>query len=475
MGRESGPPGGSGILDAEPETTDTAIEAAADDAAGLAEREAAYEKFVWDNLRRNYLGNYLHGMLGMTGFRLVNAPTFLPAYLHMISGSNTIVGLGLALQQLGGIISPIFAGTKIEHRTKVMPAAMWMGGLGRLAILGIGLSAWFVTNDKYVITLPWGGTVELQPLVWAVLFFMLMFGIFMGAQRVVFSLLMSKVIPLSRRGRLQAWRNTTGGAIAAVLALVAGKYFIGDNLFGNGYAVTFLFACALTTIGLWALQMLLKEPEPPTTRTQGRFRDRLREFPSLISQDRSYGFFLLVQMLATSARIATPFYILYVGQSIQLTGAAGGAMLGLLSLGFLGADTASNLVWGYLGDKTGFRLVLLVSVGGWIAATILLMTIHSTPAIFVAFAGLGAAQAGYNMAAQTMILEFGSRDDLPMRIAVSATAESTTATAGPLIGGIISQLFGYNVVFGASLGFLGAALLILVFAVREPRTRLAAA
>ncbi len=47
----------------------------------LAAREAAYEKFVWDNLKRNYLGNYLHGMLGMTGFRLVNAPTFLPAYL----------------------------------------------------------------------------------------------------------------------------------------------------------------------------------------------------------------------------------------------------------------------------------------------------------------------------------------------------------------------------------------------------------
>src|SRR5690606_38557257 len=36
----------------------------------LAEREAAYEKFVWDNLKRNYIGHYLHGMLGMTGFRL---------------------------------------------------------------------------------------------------------------------------------------------------------------------------------------------------------------------------------------------------------------------------------------------------------------------------------------------------------------------------------------------------------------------
>ena len=35
-----------------------------------------------------YAGHYLHGMLGMTGFRLVNAPTFLPAYLHAVSGSN---------------------------------------------------------------------------------------------------------------------------------------------------------------------------------------------------------------------------------------------------------------------------------------------------------------------------------------------------------------------------------------------------
>ena len=36
----------------------------------MAEREAAYERFVWDNLKRNYIGNYLHGMLGMTGFLL---------------------------------------------------------------------------------------------------------------------------------------------------------------------------------------------------------------------------------------------------------------------------------------------------------------------------------------------------------------------------------------------------------------------
>lgn len=421
----------------------------------LAAREAAYEKFVWDNLKRNYLGNYLHGMLGMTGFRLVNAPTFLPTYLFAVSGSNSIVGLALALQQVGGIISPIFGATKVEHRTKVMPAAMWMGGLGRLAILGMGVAGWFLSG---------------QPLVFALLFFILMFGIFMGAQRVVFNLLMSKVIPISRRGRLQAWRNATGGLIAAILAWVAGKYFVDANLFGNGYGTTFIFAFLLTSAGLWALQLLLKEPEPPTVRPQARFRDRLRDFPQLIAQDKAYAAFLLVQMLATSARIATPFYILYVGKVIG----ADGATLGLLSFAFLGADTVSNLLWGYLGDKTGFRLVLVVSLIGWVGATIMLLNLHDVTSIFAAFALLGASLSGYMMAANTMILEFGNRDDLPMRIAVSATAESITATAGPLIGGVVAEVYGYSTVFLASLGFLAAAFVILILAVRDPRRRVAA-
>jgi MFS family permease len=175
-------------------------------------------------------------------------------------------------------------------------------------------------------------------------------------------------------------------------------------------------------------------------------------------------------MLATSARIATPFYILYVGASIHMTP----ALLGVLTAAFLGADTISNLVWGYLGDKTGFRIVLIASLIGWVAATIMLLNLHTPTAIFSAFAVLGASLSGYMMAANTMILEFGNRDDLPMRIAVSATAESITATAGPLIGGVVAEIYGYSTVFLASLGFLAAAFVILVLAVRDPRRRAAA-
>lgn len=430
------------------DAADPAVASAPDD---LATREAAYERFIWDNLRRNYVGNFVHGMLGMTGFRLINAPTFMPAYLHLVSGSNTVVGLGLALQQMGGIISPLVAGAAIEHRPKIMPMAIVLGSLGRLAILGMALTGWFLRDQAQVLTL---------------LLFVFLFGVFMGAQRVAFTLLMSRVIPISLRGRLQAWRNAIGGLIAAILAYASGKYLIGANVLGNGYATTFILAFFLTSLGLWFLQHQIREPIPPTIREPVRMRDRMRDIPGLIAADPGYRWFLIMQMLATSARIATPFYILHVGETMHLDGAT----LGLLSLAFLGADTVSNILWGYLGDRKGFRVVLVLSIAGWIASTVVLMTLGTSAAVFLAFFGLGAAQAGYMMASQTMILEFGHRDDLSMRIGISATAEGVTATLGPLVGGAVADLLGYDVVFGASLGLLVAALLTLTV-IKDPRRR----
>jgi MFS family permease len=416
----------------------------------LAEKEAAYEKFVWANLKRNYIGHYLHGMLGMTGFRLINAPTFLPAYLHMLSGSNTVVGLGLALQQLGGVLSPIVGANQIEHRTKVMPAALWMGGLARMQIIGMALAGWFLSGQSRVV---------------AIIGFMFLFGLFMGTQRVVFSMLLAKVIPISRRGRLQAWRNATGGLIAAGLAYLAGRYFIDANLFGNGYSTTFIFAFALTSLGLTALRLLMIEPEPPTVRPRSRLIDRFKDFPALLAE-KGFLYFMIVQMLAITARMAVPFYILFASSTIELNG----KNLGLLSLAFLGADTISNLVWGYLGDKTGFRLVMLLSLLVWVGSTVLLMGAHDFLPIFMAFFGLGAAQSGYMMSAGTMILEFGERDEMPMRIAFSATAEGIMGSIGPLLGGVISSTLGYGPMFSISIAFLVAALIVLITLVKEPRT-----
>jgi hypothetical protein len=79
--------------------------------------ERRYELQVKRDLNRNFFAHLVHGMLGQTGFRLINAPTFLPAYIMMLSGgSELIVGLALSLQALGMAVTPLVGANLIEHR-----------------------------------------------------------------------------------------------------------------------------------------------------------------------------------------------------------------------------------------------------------------------------------------------------------------------------------------------------------------------
>ena len=414
--------------------------------------EADYNGFIRANLKRNYAGHYIHGMLGMTGFRLMNAPTFVPAYLNLMSGSPAVVGFGLALQQAGQVISPMLSAAHVEHRTKVMPVANMLGTAMRIPILLMAVAGW---------------TLHGKWLLGSFLVLLLLMGLASGAQRVVFQLLMAKVIPVDLRGRLQALRNFTGGIVAAALSWFAGKYLVEHNAFGNGYATTFAVAFVLTSLGLTALNILMREPIPPSVRVKTRLRERARDMGGLINADKDYRNFLIAQAFAMGSKVAAPFYILFAGKSVHLTGGA----LGAFSLAFLGADTVSNLIWGHFGDRSGFRSSFVASLVLGLISLLVLLLGHGFWMYIVAMIGFGAAGSGYLMSSQTMVLEFGAREDTAMRLAISSTVEGVGATIGPLMGGALAQGLGYPVVFWCAMALQAVSLTVLLLGVKEPRLR----
>ena len=71
------------------------------EAASAAASEAAFQQEVRGSLRRNYLAHLCHGLLGQTGMRLINVPTFVPAYIAALAGSDVWVGVARGLQYLG--------------------------------------------------------------------------------------------------------------------------------------------------------------------------------------------------------------------------------------------------------------------------------------------------------------------------------------------------------------------------------------
>jgi MFS family permease len=191
---------------------------------------------------------------------------------------------------------------------------------------------------------------------------------------------------------------------------------------------------------------------------------RIREFPILLA-DRDYRNFLVALVFATMGRIAIPFCIIHAGRQMEVDGAA----IGLFSLAFLGADTATNLIWGTMGDRWGFRITFIGTVIVWLLSLAGMILAVAPWQFLLAFFGLGAAMSGNMMSVTTLVLEFGHRDDIPMRLALSTTAETSVATAGPLIGGVIAATVGLVPVFVLSIVCLAIALGVLVCGVREPR------
>jgi len=426
----------------------------ADPAAASASRRAAEASFqarVRGDLRRNYLAHLGHGLLGQTGMRLVNAPTFLPAYVASLAGSDLLVGVARGLQYLGMALSPVAGATWIEHRRRVLPVGFVVGVLMRLQILGLALGG-------LLLPAPW-------PLVSACVFLGL-FGVFLGIQGVVFNFLVSKVIPVEKRGALMGLRNTLSGGTAIGVSLFAGSRLIETNALGNGYAATFLAAFVLTSFGLCML-LFVREPESPQVLERAGVGRRLRELPALLRSDPAFTRYFLARALATIGRMAVPFYVLFADRRIGLSGAD----LGTLTAAFVLTQSVGNLVWGLLADRRGFRFVFLASLLTWMASVLVLMQVEDLRLLVGVFLGLGAGLGGFQMSAQSLVLEFGSRHDLPMRIAVANTASELVAALGSVLGGLLVISLSYVPVFWLALACQAAAVAIVLLAVDEPRRR----
>jgi MFS family permease len=410
--------------------------------------ESAFRTEVRRNLRRNYLAHLSHGLLGQTGMRLVNAPTFVPYYISILAGFDAAAGIARGLQYLGMFLSPVLGATIIEHRRRVLPVGFVIGALMRVQVLGLALAGLLLPD-------PW-------PLFTAWLFLAL-FGFLLGIQSVVFNFLVSKVIPVERRGVLIGLRNALAGFTASAVAVYAGS-LVARNALGNGYAATFLLAFGLTSVGL-AMLLFVREPPSPQVREPSRVRERLRQLPALLRSDRAFTRYFLARATATFGRMATPFYVLFARDQVGLSG----QQLGEISGAFILAQSFGPFLGGVVADRRGFRFVFLIALSIWMLAVLALMNTESAAGLVIVFAALGAGIGGFQMSAQNLVLEFGSRRDLPMRIAVANSASELVAAFGAVAGGLLTLVVSFPTLFWVAIGFQCAALAIVLFFVDEPR------
>ena len=388
-------------------------------------------------------------MFGQTGFRLVQAPTFLPAFLFELSGSDLVVGAARSLQGFGTVVSPVIGASLIGHRPRILGATLITSTLMRLQVLGLALAGFILGTGAAVA---------------ALLVFLTLLGFFQGMSQVVIHSLRARVIPVRRRGIVTGARNFLAGLTSAGVSYVAGAYLVGQNALGNGYASVFLLAFVVGSLGLVGIA-ITREPASSALRPRESPLAALRGIGPLLRRDPAFARFFVARALGSAGRMAVPFYIVFAATRMDVTG----AVLGLVTTVWMLTSSTTNLLWGALGDRFGHRIVLIANLALWTAANAYVPFVSTVPELVAFFVLLGIPSGGFNQAAQNMVLEFGRVHDIPLRVAASGTAVNIVAAAGPFVGGVLVVLWSYPVLFAVTVALQLVALVITVAWTPEPR------
>jgi len=413
--------------------------------------ERAFEAEVERHYRHNFIVNFLDGAAFWFGASFIAARTILPLYVSHLTDSKLLLGLIPAIASGGWLVPQLFTANWVQRlpRKKVVPVRLGLFS-ERLPVFLLVPAAWL--------------SARLPAVALAAVFVLFAWHVVgAGLIAVAWQDMIAKIIPVDRRGRFFGLTNFSGTA-AGVLGAAAAAWLLDGYDFPDGYVLCFAAAAALIGVS-WIFLALTREPVQVSQTEHVPQREYWRRLPAVLRGDRNFARYLLSQVVISLGGMAGGFVAVYAVQRWDLPDAEAGRLTAAMLIG----QAACNLLFGFVADRKGHKLVLEWStLLGTLA--IGLAAIAPAPAWFYAvFALSGGSVAGFILSGIMIAFEFSSPDMRPTYIGLNNTTSGAVASVSPLFGGWLAGTIGYQWLFvlAFAIGLIGFAL--LRWSVREPR------
>jgi hypothetical protein len=197
------------------------------------EQKQAYEAKVRENYQLNKKIGILHGVVHYTALGFYYQMTVLTKFVFDLSGSSFLVGLVSSVGALAHQIPQLFASAMVEHLAEKKKMMLWFGVGARLPWLFMSLAILCLDREATLIA-------SLTLYATATMFY--------AMYLLVWTDVMSKVIPLEYRGNYFGLRNFLASTATALAGLGAGKIVEMYYPTMIGYAVSFFLAFAVISL-----------------------------------------------------------------------------------------------------------------------------------------------------------------------------------------------------------------------------------
>ena len=409
------------------------------------------------HLRRNFLFNTLHQLTLYFGDSFAAYQTILPVFAATLTNSPVLIGLVPAIVDAGWYLPQMFFAPVLERLPRRKPVVLIAGVIERLPYLLIALLAGWLSQQREGV----GIGVFLFLLSWKALT-----GGFAGLAWQDF---IAKVIPGWLRGRFFGVSHFGGKLFGLAAASITGV-ILARMPYPRNYSLIFLLAFIGLSLSL-VFFALTKETDglPVPARQSGDPRywshicERIR---GILSRDANFSRYLVSRGLSYLGGMANGFMALYALRTFHLPDSAAAVFTTIL----LAGTTASMPMWGWLRDRLGSKLILVMSSLLMGVSLAVLIFWREPAGVYLAFAFFGIAFPGNLIADMNLPMEFEEGPMRPMYIGMSRTLTAPLLLAAPLIGGVIIEAGGYIPVFIVSLLFGGLGLALLILGVKDPHS-----
>ncbi len=340
----------------------------------------------------------------------------LPSFLATLTPSTVAVGLLATLFGLGTVLPQLLTAYRIEDRAYEKKHLLW--------IITVRWVSWAIIAG---VTARYAADRPLLVL-WVVLGFYVVFAIAGGVGTVVYADVFAKAIPTQRRGWFTGWKQLLG----FVLAIGAGA------------------------VVAWILDNQERFPYP--------IREMLRASMQLARDNPNFRRLLVGNGLTAAMLSIAPFFTVAApGMGVSE------ATVGLYLSTQMAGAAASNLLWGWMGDRHSNRPVTIgVAVAGLaVSAAALTAPVVGESTLFLTFFLTGATMSGFRLGYPNLILEMALEHLRATCVALQNTLLAPLVVL-PLVVGLLASTVSLSWVFGA-VAVLMAAGVFVTWRLIDPR------
>jgi MFS family permease len=388
-----------------------------------------------------------------TGIEALIAPSLVLAwYINGLGAPNAVVGLLPAILAGGWFLPQMFIAGRVQGLAYMMPWYRTVGFVRAAFMALLALSTVVFAS---------------QPLVLLVLFFVFfaLYSLAAGWSGVPWYEMVNKVISPRRRGTFFGLRNFWGGLVALAISGPVGAIMSGELGLGFPYNFALIFGivsvAVLLGVYFWTS---VREPAAVQTATPLGARKLFRQGLEAYRADRDYRSFLVARVLISLASVADPFYVVYAKDVLGAPAASVGLYLGASSI----AALLSNFLWSPLSDRASNRTVMVLTV----ISTALVPTMAVIISLFVGqldntflftaftlvFVLGGLAVGASRIVNNNMLLTVAPPSQLSTYVGFLNTVLGVVIFV-PVLGGLLTDLVGYEPLFFVSLALAGLSLI----------------